>query len=123
MNNILMRRKEGSTALARKTDPNTSHDAAQSMKPHAGKVETIVADAINSSGLHGMICDEIVAKTGLKWNTVSPRLRPLVRKGIIKKKWCPTAGLTGKPYTRVGKSNRSQIVWISAKCLDHYQNG
>lgn len=96
-------------AYARRTDPGTSHAAAKSVEPVANSIEKIVSDAVISSGITGMICDEIVAKTGLHWNTVSPRLAPLARQKIIKAK---TMHLADKPLTRKGQSGRAQTVWI-----------
>ena len=96
-------------AYARRTDPETSHAAARSVEPEATRLEKLVADVIKSAGILGMTCDDVVAKTGLEWKTASPRLRPLVRKGIITSR----QDLKGRTIKRVGKSSRMQIVWFA----------
>jgi hypothetical protein len=98
-------------AHARNTDPGTSHAAARSVRAEANDLEAIVSRSIARRGDRGMICDEIVDATQLNWNTVSPRLRPLCKKGIITSR--PDGN--GKPITRPGKSGRRQIVWFVVK--------
>lgn len=93
-------------AHARRTDPDTSHAAARSVEPEANNLESLVAGAISP---FGSICDEICAATGLSWNTVSPRLAPLLRKGVVFLRINPD---TGKPITRPGKSGRRQQVYF-----------
>lgn len=97
-------------AYARSTDPSTSHIAARSMRPRkANTLEKLVYLSIAAAGIDGLICDDIVNRTGLNWNTVSPRLKPLTKKGYIKPKFDFS---TGRFVTRNGKSNRPQTVWI-----------
>lgn len=62
-------------ALARRTDPPTSHEAAA--KVHA---ETLAERVVESLRVYGpATSDELAVRLGLKLVTVSPRLRPLVR--------------------------------------------
>lgn len=88
-------------AYARGSDPGTSHAAAESVRGEdATRMEIKVLNAIRSSP-QGMTNHEIVESTGLTWNTASPRVRPLVRKG-----WIADSG-----ERRVGPTNRKCIVW------------
>jgi len=102
------RRSEDSprtTAYARRTDPDTSHEAAESVKPT--ELETLVLNALRSFGSTGATSHELVAETGMEWQTVSPRLRPLIRKGF--------AVETDK--RRPGPSGRNCIVFVAAEFL------
>ena len=81
---------------ARKTDPFTSHLAAQSMNPsaHYG----LIIDALKVSAAGKTL---IGKRSGLDHNQVSRRLIELERSGII--------GLTGK--TVKSNSNRQEREW------------
>jgi DNA-binding transcriptional ArsR family regulator len=90
------------SAEARTTDPVTSHEAAGSVRGEiSAKLQLLVVRLVT---LHpaGLICSEMVALSGLEWNTISPRLKPLRRLGLIHD--------SGKK--RPGPSGRRQIVWM-----------
>lgn len=93
-------------AYARATDPDTSHAAAESMKPEANRLEQMVVDALAFPGT----CSQIASRLGMAWNTVSPRLAPLRRKGIIK----PLTDAKGNIVKKMGPSRRKQIVWVKS---------
>lgn len=88
-----------STALARSTDPETSHAAADSVQ--LTSLESVVFTALLQCGENGATLDELVQKLGMDKVTVSPRLRPLCRKGH--------AVANGK---RLGSAGRQQTVWV-----------
>ncbi len=91
---------------ARHTDPETSKVAAKSVR--ATSLEIRVVQVIACCPL-GATCGEIVDMTGLAWNTVSPRLKPLREKGLIEVR----RDGEGKKITRTGKpSGRAQLVWV-----------
>jgi hypothetical protein len=85
--------------LARHTDPPTSHWAAEEVK--TTRIEQVVAAAIRRSGSRGLIAAELPEHTGMPLNTVTPRTRPLVAKGIIR----------DSGEKRPGPSGKNQIVW------------
>lgn len=92
---------EWGEARARTTDPETSHDAAEDLEgSKAARLELIVFEAVKNSGC-GLTNHEIVEKTGLNWNTCTPRIRPLVRKGLI----------VDSGETRPGPFRKRCIVW------------
>jgi len=65
-------------ARARRSDPDTSHEAAA--RVHVGNLEAIVlAELRNGSATSA----ELAERTGIDRVAVSPRLRPLARKGLI----------------------------------------
>ena len=67
--------------LARNTDPETSHDAAESVDTTA--LEAIVFDVIRMFP-NGCIGDDVVRmlpQYGIQ--TISPRYAPLIRKGFV----------------------------------------
>lgn len=74
-------------AYSRNTDPKTSKSAAKKMidSGMATRREKQVCNAIwyPENELDGLTCGEICIITGLQWNTASPRLAPLRRKGFI----------------------------------------
>ena len=90
-------------AFARGTDPDTSHLAAQSMEGKCQRIEGIVLEALKKRGDHGATTRELAALTGLDWGTVTPRMKPMEKKGFI----------TDSGHTRPGISNRQQIVWLA----------
>ena len=59
-------------------DVDTSRDAAESMKPHAGRVREAVLAIIRHSWPIGVTCDEIEVTLKLAHQTASARVRELV---------------------------------------------
>jgi len=94
-------------AYARRSDPGTSHSAAEAIKPDVTNIEMAVARAVMHNMPQGLICDDICKVTGLQWNVASPRLKPLRTKGVLALLYDPA---TNKPITRPGKSGRPQLV-------------
>ncbi len=86
-------------AYARGTDPETSHEAAESVR--TTKLETIVLTAIRSCGDRGATAYELEKITKLPNQTLTPRFAPLCRKSKIH----------DSGEKRVGGSGRRQIVW------------
>jgi DNA-binding transcriptional regulator GbsR (MarR family) len=84
-------------AYARNSDPTTSHEAAEAVD--VTYMEGVVLKAIGASNKTGMTQDDIVEITGHSANTVSPRFKPLLEKGLIV--------VDG---TRAGNSGRKQRV-------------
>ena len=68
-------------ARARRTDPEPSHTAARSLKPRM--IESLVLHALRKFG--PMTSHEIAALTGLELVTVSPRLKPLEERGLVRR--------------------------------------
>lgn len=68
-------------ALFRKTDPETSKEAAESVP--VKRLEKLVYEAIKASP-NGMTADELEqALPGVKLNSITPRIAPLIKKGYI----------------------------------------
>ena len=80
------------TALARASDPDTSHDAAASV--NVARAEGRVLDCLRVMGKANN--NEIAEYLGCRVNASSPRIAPLCRKGLVR-----NSGL---------RRNR-QIVW------------
>jgi predicted transcriptional regulator len=83
----------------RRRDIETAVDAAQSV--NATYLENMVFDVVQATGEQGAILDDITRATGLDKVTISPRLRPLVRKGFV----------IETDRKRQGLSGRGQRVW------------
>lgn len=88
-----------SPALARRSDPSTSHDAAANVP--VNEIAAQCLDAIRSAP-DGLTATEISNQTGIERDTVSPRLPELVRARLIR-----DSGRKRKPEGR----NRKAIVW------------
>lgn len=88
-------------AYARTTDPDTSKAAAASMGED--RITALQLKALNAlAGLGGTgINDEIVANSDEDWNTITPRMAPLERKGMVER--------MGK---RPGTKSKMQTVWV-----------
>ena len=90
-------------ARARNTDPGTAHEAAAAIEGEkANQMERLVLDVLNGHP-GGLTSHELVSLTGLPWNTVTPRIRPLVRKGMA----------IDSGRRRPGPANRRCIVWAA----------
>ena len=85
------------TGRSRRADPVTAKQAAR--KVAAPRLEQVVLDALR--GTDGLTSEEIAARTGLSLVTVSPRLRPLVNKGLVE----------DSGQTRRNVSGRAAIIW------------
>ena len=90
-------------AHARKTDPVTSHEAAEAITPSLNKIEQGIYDALCSFLPGGATADEIVEVSGIQYRTVTPRLKPMCRKGVV---------VDSVEYKR-GDSGRRQILWMA----------
>jgi hypothetical protein len=90
-------------AHARKTDPVTSHEAAEAITPLLNKVEQGIYDALCSFLPKGATSDEIVEASGIQYRTVTPRLKPMCKKGFV---------VDSGEYKR-GESGRRQIIWMA----------
>ena len=86
---------ETTIGLARNTDPDTSHAAAKNVP---NNMEGVVLEGIRSLGK--CTAEELVEYLGMRWDTVTPRFAPLMRKGLIRD--------TGE--RRKGTSRRQQRV-------------
>lgn len=85
--------------LARRSDPVTSHWAAEQVD--VNRAERLVVEAIRRAGPRGLIADQFPALTGLRLNTATARTRPLCQKGLI----------YDSGMKRLASSGRLQIVW------------
>jgi predicted HTH transcriptional regulator len=90
-----------SPAHARITDPISSKEAAEEMrKSKANRLEQLVIRALKESPF-GLTNHELVDRTGVNWTTITPRVRPLVNKGMV----------VDSGERRAGDSGVRCIVW------------
>ena len=91
----------GGNAHARRSDPSTSKEAAKVLTgTNATKLEEKALNAIRCNGGRA-IADEVERLSGERWNSITPRLSSLRRKGMIR----------DSGQKRPGASGRKQIVW------------
>jgi len=89
-------------AWAREEDPQTAHAAASSIRGQkASELEMQVVRAVIKHP-EGLACYEIQALTQIPNESLTPRLAPLRRKGLIK----------DSGQRRTAPSGRQQIVWV-----------
>ncbi len=86
-------------AHARRSDPPTSHAAALGVNVTQRQAE--VLRALAHFYVEGAIAEEICDYSCKPWNSVTPRLRPLQRQGLVRE--------NGRKKASTG---RMQIVWI-----------
>ena len=83
-------------AYARATDPDTSHEAAESMtKDHLSELQTKLLEFIKGKPAVGCTQFEAVRGLGIPHETLTPRFAPLERKGLIYRKH-KTRGARGR---------------------------
>lgn len=99
--------REDRRALARSSDPDTSHAAAAGVQ-----VETVEARVLGALRLRpaGLTTHDLASALGLSLVTVSPRMRPLVKRGEVRDSGF-RARLPGQP---------SRIIWqaVSARAAN-----
>lgn len=93
----------GTVAKARVSDPGTSHEAAESIRPT--ELEMVVLEGLRQCGDRGATSDELGAQLKMDRDSVSPRMKPLIKKGYV----------IDSGARRPGDSGRSQTVWKAIK--------
>jgi hypothetical protein len=89
----------GTDAYARSGDPTTSHIAAESVR--MADLEARVYGELKQLGVFGATVYEMADRLDLPVVSVSPRFRPLVRKGKV----------FASHERRANPSGRKSIVW------------
>jgi hypothetical protein len=69
-------------AWARNNDPQTSHDAARRITPKVNKLEAETVKVLKEKP-EGLTTQEISDATGIEYRSITPRMQPLVRKGLV----------------------------------------
>jgi len=86
--------------LARKSDPQTSHDSAKSLtKKGLSKIESLIVDALKDTP-GGLISEALVQRAGVEWQSLTPRSSKMEERGLIKRNG-----------TRMSSKGRRQGVW------------
>lgn len=98
-------------AYARRSDPDTSHLAAQEVKANVSRMEMAAARACSHNPA-GLTSEQIVKVTGIDWNAITPRLAPLHRKGVLAFR---RDDATGKVLKRVASTGKLQQVHFFAR--------
>lgn len=76
-------------------------------------LETIILATIRAASPNGLTTNEITDATGIELVTISPRTRPMTRKGVIQ----------DSGQRREGKSGRMSIVWIEKTATQERNHG
>ena len=115
-------------AWARASDPDTSHRAAASIAGKAvNEAAKTVLVAVASTGLDGANWMEVSRLTGQLPQSISPRWKELVERGLIEKRvrflsvivdHAPK--LVSQTITRPGWTGKEQIVWFATAAGEAY---
>ena len=97
---------------ARQSDPDTSHEAAESLKP--SRLHEIIMQTLMQART-GLTTHEIAHACGIGYQTITPRMAAMRDKGWVydtcqRRAW---AGAAGSPAT-----TRMSIVWQLAALRD-----
>ena len=84
-------------AYARNTDPVTSLAAADAIEPRIPNLERLVLEYLERCKQDGATSKETAHGLGLEHVTISPRFRPLARRGMIRDS---------------GRKRDRSIVWV-----------
>lgn len=90
--------------LARKSDPDTSHQAARDATPRAGTHRARALVELRAAGENGLTDFELSARTGIAQTSIGVRRKELVDAGLVKD--------SGK--RRSAPSGSAAIVWLAA---------
>ena len=94
------------SAAARSSDPSTSQLAAAAMSAKTGRMEQLVLDAFRECEGAATAYQLVIAvqrnHPEIDSNTITPRLKPMERKGLIERTNSKGPGRGG---------HRSQIIW------------
>jgi hypothetical protein len=90
-----------SHALARSTDPTTSHQAAFDFDPLVSGIEQRIVNHLRSLVRGGMTTHALAAVLGLELVTVSPRMKRLSEKNLVR-----DSGMKAE-----SPSGRKRIIW------------
>tara|TARA_R110000868_G_scaffold137858_1_gene351519 strand:- start:1295 stop:1603 length:309 start_codon:yes stop_codon:yes gene_type:complete len=71
------------SAAARSTDPDTSTDAAVRIRGSRANAKEMAALNILRQNPDGLTSHEITDAIGENWGSITPRLKPLMKKGLI----------------------------------------
>ena len=88
------------SGLARNTDPDTSHEAA---KIHTSTLEGMVVEVINRNG--PMTTEEIARVLKIDLQSITPRIAPLMRLGILIDTGLRKPGASGRNRRVIGVKN------------------
>lgn len=92
-----------STALARRTDPETSHEAAAMV--NVNPLERAALIVLFGAPL-GLTCSEIALKANYPRDSISPRMKRLLEKKLVKR-----TGEKRLPYPPHPDKKVKQLVW------------
>jgi hypothetical protein len=92
-------------AFTRPTDLQTSHEAEKRINSRVPKLEQLVYQAIKDQWWYGATWDELAPLTGLDKGSISPRFKPLRKKGLIAAKLDENGNTVKRGH---------QTVWVEA---------
>ncbi len=87
---------------------DTSHDAAQAIAAHMGRLQSLTYAEVLQAGLCGLTGHEAAARLGIDRTAIQPRLSELRLKGLI----------YDSGQRRKNASGKSAIVWIAGPGLN-----
>jgi DNA-binding MarR family transcriptional regulator len=94
------------TTGVRTNDPDTSYAAAAFIKDHVTHLQGLVMEFLNQRGEHGATTEEIARHYGIELGSITPRMAPLERMGVVRR----------TDLRRMAQGKKvGRIVWQSIK--------
>ena len=97
--------------MVRSSDPETSREAALSVRPTVSAHRERVLDLLTRAGRLGLTDFDLEAKTGVKQTSIGKRRGELAALGVVE----PKLDESGRPVTRPAPSGRKSQVWVLAQ--------
>ena len=70
--------------LARQSDPATSHEAGEVVRPHLGKIQRLVLDAFTAHGsMTARTAERLPCFSDYGFSTIRKRISELAREGLL----------------------------------------
>ena len=91
-------------ARARNTDPDTSHEAAERATPAVPALRDLIVEALRKER-YGLTSRQLAEKTGRDLVSISPRLKPMVEDGVVKR----------AAWFYQGENGRRMTIWLLAE--------
>ena len=91
-------------ARARNTDPDTSHEAAERATPAVPHLRDLIVAELRKQP-YGLTSRQLAERTGRDLVSISPRLKPMVADGIIRR----------AAWFYSGEGGRRMTIWLLAE--------
>ena len=101
---------------ARKTDPETAHDAAEQANENYPGVSERILEELRSVAPEGLTTEELSERTDIHLKSVSPMMKPMEKRNEVYRDEVGVTVKGKKSYRkRKNKSGKSAIIWYAVR--------